>query len=74
MIPYVRTEWYGMGYLTRLTGSQLPHCLPWAIVSGAMGAFFASGVLDRPGHGRRGPRGERGGGAAGAPAGRDCGR
>ena len=49
MIPYVRTEWYGMGYLTRLTGSQLPHCLPWAIVSGAMGAFFASGVLDSHG-------------------------
>ena len=47
MIPYERTQWYGLSYLTQLSGSLLPRCLPLMIVSGLVAGFVADGAVDR---------------------------
>ena len=49
MIGYERTEWYGVTYLFRMTGSSLPRCLPWVLFAGFLGGFCAGGVIDRAG-------------------------
>lgn len=47
MIYYTRTQWYGLGYLTRLRGSLLPHCLPAMVLSGTIAGVFSSRWLDQ---------------------------
>ena len=46
MIEYERTNWYGLGYLLRLRGSLLPHCLPAMVLAGSLAGLFASPVLE----------------------------
>ena len=47
MIPYTRTQWYGLSYLTQLSGSLLPRCLPLMILAGLLAGFVADGAVDR---------------------------
>lgn len=47
MIEYERTNWYGLGYLLRLRGSLLPHCLPAMVLAGTVAGLFASPVLEQ---------------------------
>ena len=49
MIRYQRTEWYGVQYLFRLSGSTLPRCLPAVLYAMGSAVFFSSGVVDRAG-------------------------
>ena len=49
MLAYERTEWYGITYLFRMSGSSLPRCLPWVVIAGFLGGFGASGLPDKAG-------------------------